>query len=52
MNILKEIWWAIRHGDWECGFQIDQPQCRFDRTYYDGEWACLQLGQCWIAVHY
>ena len=54
MSKLKHIYWAIRHGDWDCGWERapGDPWFSFHHGYYDCHWGYVCLGWFWVGVSY
>lgn len=54
MNELRHIYYAVRYGDWDCGWEYveDRKRLGWEHLYYDGDWFTLYLGNLWIAVYY
>lgn len=54
MNKLKHIYWAIRYGDWDCGWEstYDRKSFGWDSMYYDGNWFSFYIGCFWVGVYY
>ena len=52
MNVLRGIWFALRHGEWDCGceFYEGKPMFGFCTAYYDGHHATLHVGPLWVGV--
>ena len=54
MSPFKHIYYAIRYGEWEAGWDSYTSTNKFGlkHTYYDGDWATLWFFKFYIAVNY
>ena len=54
MSIFRHIYYAIRYGDWECGFDnhADRYKFGFKHMYYDGDWVTIWFFKFYVAVNY
>lgn len=54
MKTLRHCWWAIRYGEWHCGWKMykDKPKFGFYHFYYDGNCAGFHLYKFWLSVRY
>jgi hypothetical protein len=54
VNIIRHIYWAVRHGEWSggCKFYKNKPMIGVFYTYYDGNLFAAHLGPFWIECIY
>ncbi len=54
MNIFKHIYYAVRHGEWDCGWELykDKPMFGFYCFRYDGNWFAFHCYKFWLSVCY
>lgn len=57
-NLIKHIYYAVRYGDWDIGWDktwLTQPDHTFfyaGHCYYDGYHAAIRIGKFYIGVSY
>ena len=54
MNALRNIYWAVRYGEWGAGWgqYPRKPQLGFYVFWHDCQHAVLHVGPLWISVSY
>ena len=54
MNFLRHCYWAVRHGDWDCGWEMykGKPILGIYHTYHDGYHLVFHCYKLWIEVGY
>lgn len=54
MSIIKHIYWAIRYGSWDWGWEHyeGKPMLSVFHFWYDGHWTGFHLYKLWVSVHY
>jgi|GEM_PF-2239574 len=58
MKTINHIWWALRYGDWDAGWdsawgdKADEPFFYCKPMYYDGHHCYVRIGKFWFGVSY
>ena len=54
MNPFRHLYYAIRYGEWEWGWDnyADRYKFGFKHMYYDGDWITFWCFKFYISVNY
>lgn len=54
INFLKHVYYAVRYGEWKCGWEdyLGKPKFLVDHIYYDGNHVVFHCYKLWIEVYY
>lgn len=54
MSIFRHMYYAIRYGKWEWGFDnySDRYRFGFKHSYYNGDWVIIWFFKFYVAVNY
>jgi hypothetical protein len=54
MSKLHHLYYAIRYGEWSCGWEMyeNKPPFGIYHTYYDGDHMTFHCYKLWVNVSY